>query len=99
MAGITHVAWKADMEQAIAITGLLRQRMQARADGVAAAGGNTSEHLSLLAGRAESLGQAGRAGEQVVAAADGVHVPIGHAIAGAGKGWTAEAKAFNTATA
>lgn len=96
MAGITHVAWKADMEDAVQIVQLLASRNQSRIDGVVAAGGDTGQLTGLLGARVESLRQAAAAGEQIVAAADGVHIPIGRAITAAGKGWTPEDKGFNT---
>lgn len=96
MAGTTHVAWKLDMENAIEIVRALASRNQARADALGAAGGG-DVHMALLAERVESLTQAARAGEQITAAADGVHIPVGEAMAAAGRGWVAEKKEFNTA--
>lgn len=98
MAGTTHIAWMADMEKAVAVTKLLAQRNQQRIDGVTARGGDTSQMVQLLNARKESLDQAAAVGEQIMAAADGIHVDIGAAIAQAGKGWTAEDKGFHTGT-
>lgn len=94
MPAITHAAWRTDMNAAIEIVRLIGQRLDAR---IAALEDRDAgpEHLALVRQRYASVVDSAGIGDQIVEAADDVHVPVGEAIAaGGGRDWIAGDKEF-----
>jgi hypothetical protein len=93
---ITHAAWRNDMNGGIAILRALGGRLDTRIAELQDRSAGP-EHLALMRQRYAGLTETALLGEQIVAAADDVAIPVGEAIAAAGgTDWIAEDKTFNT---
>ncbi len=94
---ITHAAWRADMNGAVAILRELGNRLDTRIAELQDRSAGP-EHLALLRHRYAGLIETAQLGDQIVTDTEDRVIPVGEAIATAGGGdWIAEDKQFNTA--
>ena len=94
---ITHAAWRADMNGAIAILRELGNRLDTRIAELQDRSAGP-EHLALMRHRYAGLVEIAVLGDQIVTATDERVIPVGEAIATAGGGdWIAENKQFHSA--
>lgn len=92
---ITHAAWRADMNGAVAILRELGGRLDTRIAELQDRSAGP-EHLALLRHRYAGLMETAQLGDQIVTATDERVIPVGEAIATAGgSDWIAEDKEFN----
>ena len=93
---ITHAAWRADMNGAIAILRELGNRLDTRIAELQDRSAGP-EHLALMRHRYAGLIETAQLGDTIVTDTEDRVIPVGEAIATAGgTDWIAEDKHFNT---
>lgn len=93
---ITHAAWRADMNGAVAILRELGNRLDTRIAELQDRSAGP-EHLALIRQRYAGLMETAQLGDAIVTDTEDRVIPVGEAIAAAGgTDWIAEDKTFNT---
>lgn len=93
---ITHAAWRADMNGAVAILRELGSRLDTRIAELQDRSAGP-EHLALMRHRYAGLMETAQLGDTIVTDTEDRVIPVGEAIATAGGGdWIAEDKEFHT---